>query len=354
MSLGEVMRSPLHEANSRLGARFVDFGGWDMPVQYESVLAEHRAVRDSAGFFDVTHLGRFELTGVGAHDAIRQLLCNDIERVEPGRCQYTMILNEDGGIIDDLIVWWWGENHFWVLPNASNHERVMGLFSERQDCVVADLQRTSVMIALQGPDAKAVFESVLGEAPRRFRTAQAVWEGGRVSMAGTGYTGEAGGEISTDPTTGVKLVDALVAAGVTPCGLGARDTLRLEAGLPLWGQDIDESTTPYEAGLNFAVNLDHEFTGKNKLSDQARDGVERLLSGFVLEDRGVPRHDYAVRTTGGSTGTVTSGNMSPLLGKGIGMAYLQPPPTSDTDGVEVEIRGKWVAGRLAKPPFHKI
>ena len=346
-------RSPLHDVNASLGARVVDFGGWEMPVQYESVLAEHRAVRGGAGFFDVTHLGRFELTGDGAHDAIRHLLCNDIERVEPGRCQYTMILNREGGIIDDLIVWWWGENNFWVLPNASNHEKVMSGFADHPGCVVTDLQRSSVMVALQGPKAKAAFESVLGKAPGRFRTAQVAWQGGQVSMAGTGYTGEAGGEICTDAATGVKLVEALVAAGVTPCGLGARDTLRLEAGLPLWGEDIDETTTPYEAGLNFAVNLEHEFAGRDRLAQQAQDGVDKLLSGFILEDRGVPRHDYPVRTADGSTGTVTSGNMSPLLGKGIGMAYLQPPPTNKSGPVEVEIRGKWVAGTLAKAPFHK-
>lgn len=348
-----MSRSPLHEVNSKLGARFVDFGGWQMPVQYQSVLGEHRAVRERAGFFDVSHLGRFELTGSGAHHAIRKLLCNDIERVDPGRCQYTMILNDNGGIIDDLIVWWWDENHFWVLPNASNHARVMSEFAEQPNCIVGDLQTSTVMVALQGPEAIKVFEKVLGEAPRRFRTAQVGWEGGEVSMAGTGYTGEAGGEICTDPATGVKLVEALVASGVTPCGLGARDTLRLEAGLPLWGEDIDETTTPYEASLNFAVNLEHEFRGRARLITQAQTGVDRLRSGFILEERGVPRRDYRVRTADGSNGTVTSGNMSPLLGKGIGMAYLQPPPTTDGDRVEVEIRGKWVAGRLAKSPFHK-
>lgn len=348
-----MSRSPLHDINAKLGARFVDFGGWEMPVQYESVLSEHRAVREGAGFFDVSHLGRFELSGDGAHEAIRKLLCNDIERVDPGRCQYTMILNGDGGIIDDLIVWWWDENHFWVLPNASNHTKVMAAFAEQPQCVVTDLQLSTVIIALQGPLAQDVFDKVLGEAPRRFRTARTVWEDGEISMAGTGYTGEAGGEICTDSVTGVKLVDALVDHGVTPCGLGARDTLRLEAGLPLWGEDIDESSTPYEAGLNFAVNLDHDFIGRERLVRQERDGVDRLLSGFVLEDRGVPRHEYRIRSADGSEGTVTSGNMSPMLGKGIGMGYLEPPPTSDGDRIEVEIRGKWVAGRLAKPPFHK-
>jgi aminomethyltransferase len=346
-------RSPLHQINATLGARFVDFGGWEMPVQYESVLAEHRSVRKSVGFFDVTHLGRFELTGPGARDAIRQLLCNDVARIEPGRCQYTMILNDSGGIIDDMIVWWWEPDRFWVLPNAANQRRVMEVFAAQPGCSVTDLQMSTVLIALQGPDAKGVFEDILGAAPGRFRLARTDWEGGEVSMAGTGYTGESGGEICTDPNTGVKLAEALVEMGVTPCGLGARDTLRLEAGLVLWGEDIDETTTPYEAGINFAVSLDHEFVGRETLIYQEERGVERRLTGFVLEDRGIPRHGHKVRTSGGGEGEVTSGNMSPMLGAGIGMAYISPPPDLETDGIEVEIRDRWVRGRLAKPPFHK-
>lgn len=345
-------RSPLHETNAELGARFVDFGGWEMPLQYESVLVEHRAVRTSAGFFDVTHLGRFELTGPGAHAAISRLLCNDIERIEPGRCQYTMILNERGGIVDDMIVWWWEPDRFWVLPNAANQERVMRAFATEPGCEVADLQMETVMIALQGPEAPAVFESVLGIAPKRFGCAEADWDGSSLFVAGTGYTGEAGGEIVADPATGRRLIEALVAGEVTPCGLGSRDTLRLEAGFSLWGEDIDETTTPLEAGLGFAVSFDHDFVGKDVLTTQAAKGAERSLIGFILEARGVPRHGYRVRTPGGGEGTVTSGNMSPMLETGIGMGYVSPIPSPD-ETIEVEIRNRWVGGRIAKPPFHK-
>lgn len=345
-------RSPLHDTNAQLGARFVDFGGWEMPVQYESVLAEHRAVRERAGFFDVTHLGRFELAGTGARSAIRRLLCNDIDRVEPGRCQYTMILNPEGGIIDDMIIWWWSEETFWVLPNAANQERVMSMFAGEPDCDVTDLQLRTVMIALQGPDAPAVFEDLLGEAPRRFRTAVIDWDGREVFAAGTGYTGEAGGEICTDSETGRLLVDALVDAGVTPCGLGARDTLRLESGLTLWGNDIDETTTPLEAGLDFAVSLDHDFIGRPSLLEQAETGVDRKLSGFVLTDRGIPRGGYRVRTDSGGEGHVTSGNISPMLETGIGLAYVSPP-AKEGEEVEVEIRNRWAGGSVAAPPFHK-
>ncbi|MGB7860202.1 MAG: glycine cleavage system aminomethyltransferase GcvT, partial [Acidimicrobiia bacterium] len=331
-------RSPLHEVNQSLGARFVDFGGWEMPVQYDSVLAEHRAVRNRSGFFDVTHLGRFELEGHGAREAIRRLLCNDIDRIEPGRCQYTMILNEDGGIIDDLIVWWWDDERFWVLPNAGNHRRVMDVFAEQPECVVTDLQETTVMIALQGPEAPAVFEEVLGIAPRRFGVTHTNWRNRDVSIAGTGYTGEDGGEICTDADTGRELLEVLVESGVTPSGLGARDTLRLEAGFPLWGEDIDEATTPYEAGLRFAVSLDHDFVGRPRIEQQAEDGVERLLCGLVVEDRGIPRHGYPVRTPEGAEGVVTSGNMSPMLGTGVALAYFEPPPNDVGGPAEVQIR----------------
>ena len=323
-----------------------------MPVHYTSVLQEHRAVRESAGFFDITHLGRFELTGPGARSALRALLCNDIDLVEPGRAQYTMMLNESGGVIDDLIIWWWDDELFWVLPNAGNHARVMSAFAGQPDCVITDLRGTTVMIAIQGPDAPQILKDVLGEAPGRYRTGRVSFGGGTVSMAGTGYTGERGGEVSTDPETGLSLLRSLMEAGVTPCGLGARDTLRLEAGLALWGEDLDETTTPLEAGLGFAVSLDHDFVGRDVLVEQTENGVSRLLTGFILEERGIARHGHAVRTETGE-GVVTSGNISPLLEVGVGLAYVSPPPDPGSGVLEVEIRGKWVAGRIAKPPFHK-
>ena len=343
-------RSPLHELHARLGGRFVDFGGWEMPVQYKSVLAEHRAVRSSTGFFDVSHLGRFRLSGPGALSALNRLLCNDIHKIAPGRTQYTLMLNESGGVIDDLIVWWWGDGHFWVLPNAANHERVMDAFAKQPGCDVGDLRGSTVMIALQGPDAPAVFESLLGEAPARFRTTQAEFAGGEVSVAGTGYTGEKGGEFCTSPEVARQLVEAMIESGVTPCGLGSRDTLRLEAGLPLWGEDIDESTTPVEAGLGFAVSLTHQFVGKTSVNAQLDRGPTRKLKGFVLDDRGIPRHGHALRTHDGA-GTVTSGNLSPMLNRGIGMGYISPPPANAS--IEVQIRERWVSGHIVDPPFHK-
>lgn len=323
-----------------------------MPVQYQSVLTEHKAVRGSAGVFDVSHLGRFRLTGTGAHEALRRRLCNDVDRIEPGRCQYTMILNEEGGIVDDLIVWWLEEGEYWVMPNAANHERVMAIFDAEKDSQVTDLQGETVFLAVQGPEARAMIESVVGVCPGRFRNASVSGSPGPVTLAGTGYTGEEGAEICVDPATGEVLMEAFLGAGAVPCGLGARDTLRLEAGLPLWGEDIDETTTPLEADLGFAVAMDHEFVGRSALEHQERAGLSQRLAGFVLAGKGIPRHGHRVRTADGGEGAVTSGNLSPMLGSGVGLAYLSPPADVG-DEVEVSIRERWVPGQVAKAPFHR-
>lgn len=346
-------RSPLHDLHERLGARFVDFGGWEMPVQYGSVLAEHRSVREAAGWFDVSHLGRFELTGAGAGPAILGLLSNDIARISPGQTQYTLMLDDGGGIVDDLVIWWLDPDRYWVFPNAANHQRVMAAFAAVPGCEVHDLREETVLIAVQGPQAPSLLESLFGVAPQRFRTAAHRWQSGELSLAGTGYTGERGGELCTDPNTGRLLVEALIASSVAPCGLAARDTLRLEAGLPLWGSDIDQSTTPFEAGLDFAVDLGHDFPGRDALEAASKNGPGRRLVGFVLEEKGIPRHGYRVRTPEGQ-GEVTSGNLSPILDRGIGLAYVSPPPRPGQAGIEVEIRHRWVIGRIVEPPFHKV
>lgn len=342
-------RSPLHDLHARLGARFVDFGGWEMPVQYESVLAEHTAVREHAGWFDVSHLGRFEWQGPGSLAVARRLLCNDLSRIEPGRTQYTMMLNDAGGVVDDLVVWRWEEERCWILPNAANHERVMAAFAGAgADATATDLRPSTVTIAVQGPAAPAALESVLGIAPRRFRTASGSFHDRPFWTAGTGYTGERGGEVTVPAETSEAFAEALTEAGVVPCGLGARDTLRLEAGLPLWGQDLDEATTPLEAGLGFAVSFEHDFVGRAALEGQRAGGLPKARVAFRTEGRRIPRPHHRLRTPT-SDGWVSSGNFSPVLGCGIGLGYLAPP---DEDGpLEVEIRDAWIPVERTTTPF---
>jgi aminomethyltransferase len=334
-----------------MGARFVTFGEWEMPVQYTSVLEEHMAVRRRAGWFDVSHLGRFSVTGSGATSTLQGLLTNDAAGLEAGRSQYSLMLDERGGILDDLIVWKWADDTYWVLPNAANHARVMKAFVESGGAVtVEDLRPSTVSVAIQGPEATDRIEQLLGFAPRRFRTSRGEFDGRPAWAAGTGYTGERGGEVVVPLASAPALVAGLMEGEVTPCGLAARDTLRLEAGLPLWGQDMDSSTTPLEVGLAFAVNFEHEFVGRAALVAQQSEGVPRHPVAFRTEGRRIPRHDMALRA-GTSTGTVTSGNFSPVLGCGIGMGLMR----GAADGpLQLELRGEWLGVEEVRPPFHRI
>jgi aminomethyltransferase len=342
--------SPIHAVHDEMGARFTDFGGWTMPLQYTGVIDEHTAVRSSAGVFDVSHLGRFEVTGPAAVDLVRRQLCNDITKVEPGRAQYTMALNDSGGVEDDIIVWWLEPDRLWVMPNGTNSDDILERFRSDAPAGVAvtDIRPSTTLLAIQGPDAPGIVESVLGEAPRRFRALETRFGDRSGWTAGTGYTGERGAEICVPNDTAAALWRALVAAGATPCGLGSRDTLRLEMGYPLWGQDLNASTTPLEAGLGWVVAWDHDFVGRSALEAQ-RDHLTRELVAFTTEGRAIPRQGYPVTTSTGS-GAVTSGNFSPTLQHGIGLAYISPPPAED-DLIHVEIRGTQVPARRSDIPF---
>ncbi len=343
-------RSPLHDLNAELGARFVDFAGWEMPVQFEGVIAEHQAVRSECGVFDVSHLGRFQLSGPGATDLLQALLCNDVARITPGRAQYTMVLNPHGGVIDDIIVWRMDDDDYWVLPNGANYDTIVERFGAAAPSTVTVTPRRhdTALVAVQGPAAPDVMAQVLGDKPGRFRVIEAVFDGHPIVAAGTGYTGERGGELVVAAAGAPALTRALLAAGAVACGLGARDTLRLEMGFPLWGQDLDEDTTPLEAGLEWVVDWDHDFVGREALQRQRDDGLTKRLVAFVMEGRSIARHGYPLRADG-SSGTVASGNYSPGLGRGIGMGYLSPPAA--VSEVEVEIRGTWTAARAVDPPF---
>jgi aminomethyltransferase len=342
--------SPLHRIHENAGARFTDFGGWTMPVQYDSVLAEHEAVRTDVGVFDVSHLGRFEVKGTGSTDLLRSQLCNDITKVQPGRAQYTMALNDAGGVEDDIIVWRLEDERYWVMPNGTNFEDIIERFrAAAPDTVtIAENRSASVLLAVQGPNAPAVIEKTIGFMPGRFRIASGSFKGYDVTAAGTGYTGEKGAEIFIAAEGAEALWNGLVANGAKECALGARDTLRLEMGYPLWGHDLDEETSPLEAGLGWVVSWDHDFVGRAALEDQKGNLAKRLIA-FSTPGRAIPREGYTVVTDTG-TGTVSSGNFSPSLQHGIAMAYVSPPPSPD-ESITVEIRHKPVSGTLETLPF---
>ncbi|MBI5158042.1 MAG: glycine cleavage system aminomethyltransferase GcvT [Acidimicrobiia bacterium] len=340
------LRSPLHATHEALGARFTDFGGWEMPLQYAGTLAEHHAVRSAAGVFDVSHLGRFAVDGPDAEALVGRMLCNHLGRIAPGRAQYTLMLTPSGGVIDDIIVWWLAPGRIIVLPNGVNHDRVRDAFAGAgADVHITDLRPTTVLLAVQGPQAPALLATILGTAPKRFRVSEV---DGMVA-AGTGYTGESGAELIVEAARATGVWERLTAGGATPCGLGARDTLRLEMGYPLWGQDLDVDTTPLEAGLEWVVDWDHEFVGRDALIAQRAAGPSRTLVGFAFPDRRIPRHGFPMRC-GHSIGVVSSGNFSPSLEVGIGMGYLAPVPPADAS-VEVEVRGEWFPARRVDPPF---
>lgn len=352
--------SPIGDLHERLGARFVDFGGWTMPVRYRGTIDEHMAVRRSVGIFDVSHLGRIRVSGAEAEKTIQRLFCNDITTIEPGRAQYTMMLNRAGGVVDDIIVWKLAADSFIVMPNGVNVDDVTAALDGAKGVEWEDLRPQSAFFAVQGPSAPDVLEQVTGWRPRRFRVEEVVWNGGRLTVGGTGYTGEKGGEVMVAPEAAAGLFEDLVEAGCEPCGLGARDTLRLEMGYPLWGQDLDENGTPIEAGLEWVVNWDHDFVGKRPLVRQRRaGGGGKALIGFVMKTKHIPRSGYKVRGAG-SEGLVTSGNYSPVLETGIALAYVSPPPVlhrfsrkeaAPDPPFEVEVRGEWVEVELASLPF---
>ncbi len=343
--------SPLHALHARLGARFTDFGGWEMPLQYAGTLAEHHAVRTGCGVFDVSHLGRFGFEGPGAHDVVSRLLCNDVDAIEPGRAQYTMMLTPEGGVIDDVIVWWLAPERFMVMPNGVNHDIVREAFAAAagDTAVVTDRRPGTALLAVQGPAAPELLAGVLGAVPKRFRALETAWDGRPVTAAGTGYTGERGAEMIVEAADAEGLFTALVDAGATPCGLGARDTLRLEMGYLLWGQDLDRTTTPLQAGHAWVVGWDHDFVGRPALERERADGIGRRLIGFAFDDRRVPRHGHSLRC-GDAAGAVSSGNFSPTLEVGIGMGYVAPDP-GDGGDVAIEIRGEWYPARRVTPPF---
>ncbi len=343
-----MKHSPLNAEHRALGAKIVPFGGWDMPLAYaDGTVAEHRACRTAAVVFDVSHLGTVRVTGPDAFDRLQDTLTNDLRRIGPGRAQYTHLLDaEDASVVDDIIVWWVAQDRFDVIPNASNTDGVRAAIGGE------DVTATRAVLALQGPDARDLLRSVVAPAAdvARFGVAEFEWGGATCTVAGTGYTGEDGVECAVPVEVASSFWHAILGSGFTPAGLGARDTLRLEAGLPLHGNELGPGITPLQAGLGWVVRWDTGFRGKDALQIERDQGPARRLRGMVTEGRRPPRAGNDVRIDGEVVGTVTSGNFSPMLETGIALAFL-PPEVEDGSSVVVDVRGSDVAASVAKPPF---
>ena len=345
-----LRHSPLEAVHLALDAKLVPFGGWLMPLAYgHGTLHEHRACRASAVVFDVSHLGTVRVTGADAVNLLQRELTNDLRKVEPGRAQYTHLLDaDDGSVLDDIIVWWTSPTSFDVMPNASNTARVLDAVGG------TDVTAERAVLAVQGPAARTVVAEVSPQAAAvgRFRVTTVEVLGATCTVAGTGYTGEDGVEIAAPADQAPGLWEALVQAGAEPAGLGARDTLRLEAGLPLHGHELGPGITPLQAGLGWVVGWDKgDFRGRGPLEAERAAGPRRLLAGLATEGRQPPRQDSAVVGKAGKIGTVTSGNFSPLLGRGIAMAFLDAGTSDSGDDVEVDVRGRRLPARVTKLPF---
>ena len=345
-----LRRSPLHAAHVGLGAKLVPFGGWEMPLAYPSgTVAEHRACRSDAVVFDVSHLGTVRVDGEDAFERLQRALTNDLGRIGPGRAQYTHLLAEDGSVVDDIIVWWVGDRRFDVMPNASNTGRV------REAIGGTDTTAGRAVLAVQGPGSRRRLAEVAPDAAAvpRFAVGEFEWAGTRCVAAGTGYTGEDGVECAVPADVAGDFWAAVVAAGVVPAGLGARDTLRLEAGLPLHGHELGPGITPLQAGLGWVVGWDKgPFRGRPALERERAEGPARTLRGLVAEGRQPPREGAAVTVGGRPVGAVTSGNFSPMLQKGIALAFVDSAAELRAgDGVTVEQRGRALGATLVRPPF---
>ncbi len=341
--------SPLDAQHRALGAKMVPFGGWDMPVAYPAgTIEEHLACRRDAVVFDVSHLGTVRVEGPDALGLLQAAFTNDLTKVAPGRAQYTHLLDEaDASVLDDIIVWWVRDDVFDVMPNASNTDRVRG--------AIGGVETTAerAVLAVQGPRAKERLAGVFPQAAAvgRFRVQELEWNGVPCTVAGTGYTGEAGVEIAVPVAAAADLWAAVLSTGVVPAGLGARDTLRLEAGLPLHGHELGAGITTLQAGLGWVVSWDKgEFRGRAALAAERDRGVARVLRGIATDGRRPPRAECAVMVDGAAVGTTTSGNYSPVLEHGIALAFL-PPALADGTAVTIDVRGSALPGHLVPLPF---
>ena len=356
-------KTALYNKHVSLGAKIVPFAGFEMPVQYSGVTEEHFAVREKVGLFDVSHMGQFYVEGATAKDLLQFVTSNNVENLENGKAQYSCLPNGNGGIVDDLIVYKMEDNKYFVVVNASNIEKDwnhISKFNEKFGAKMTNISNETSLIAIQGPKATETLQKLtdtnLSDIPYYHFTVGTVAGVENVIISNTGYTGSGGFEIYFDNSFAEKLWDDLTLAGeefgIIPCGLAARDTLRLEKGFCLYGNDIDDTTSPLEAGLGWITKFDKDFVDKEFLLKQKEEGITRKLVGFEMQEKAIPRHDYlVVDAAGNEIGKVTSGTMSPMKKVGVGLAYVAAPNYKFGSEIFIQIRNKNIPAKVVKLPF---
>jgi aminomethyltransferase len=362
---GTLKKTPLNARHRSLGARMVEFGGWDMPVEYGGIVEEHMAVRTRAGLFDVSHMGEIEIAGKDALKAVQHITCNDAGKLAITQAQYSALTTPDGTFVDDVLTYKLADEHFMLVVNASNIIKDFQWITEHirdaGDAVAVNTSSRYALIAIQGPAARDVLQTLTGvilEDIKYYWFTTGEVAGVRATISRTGYTGEDGFEVFVPPSAAERVWDAILqagsSAGVVPAGLGARDTLRLEAAMRLYGNDMDETTTVMEADLGWIVGWKKdEFIGADVLRRQKAEGVSRKVVGFEVLDRAIGRHGYDVYVNGGKAGVVTSGTQTPFLKKAIGMAYLPADRTAAGTEFEIDVRGRRVRAQVVPMPFYK-
>jgi aminomethyltransferase len=357
-----LKRTPLYESHREAGGKMVDFAGWEMPVQYAGVIEEHRAVRTAAGLFDVSHMGEVRVRGAGAEAFLQRLTPNDVSKLVPGRAHYSGLLTDRGTYVDDLLIYRLAADDFLVVVNASNAERdfewiAASAKGAEGDVEVVNQSDQYALLALQGPKAVGILASLTEtdlSAIKYYGFAQGKVDGVPALLSRTGYTGEDGFELYLSPEDAPAVWRRLLAAGAAPAGLGARDTLRLEAAMALYGHEIDETTTPFEAGLGWVVKLEKgDFQGRDALAAQKAQGIPRKLVGFEIQGRGIARQGHGVVSDGGPVGTVTSGTWSPTFEKALGMAYVPKDLAAPGTALTIDVRGKALPAAVVEVPFYK-
>ncbi|MYN67572.1 MAG: glycine cleavage system aminomethyltransferase GcvT [Acidobacteria bacterium] len=360
-----LQTTPLHARHRALGARMTPFGGWDMPLQYSGIAEEHRAVRTAAGLFDVSHMGEVEIAGDDALAAVQRIASNDARKLEPGRAQYSALTTPAGTVVDDVLVYQLAAGHYLLVINAANIAKDVAWIRKgigaAGDAVAVNASSRYALIALQGPRAAAILQGLTAvelDGVAYYTFANGEVANVRATISRTGYTGEDGFELFVPPAQADTVWSTLLAAGgsegLLPAGLGARDTLRLEAGMRLSGQDMDETTTLIEAGLGWTVGWEKaSFVGREALLEQKRTGPARRLVGFEMLDRGIARHDHAVYAGADRVGRVTSGTLTPFLQKAVGMAYVPVELAARDTELSIDVRGRRLRARVVRMPFYR-